>query len=346
MTALINDKVWGEFEVTEPVLVDLLGSEPVQRLKSIHQAGASYYIYPEMRPVTRFEHSVGVMRLLQLLGASVEEQVAGLLHDVPHTAFSHTVDALFPSDEHNFHERFQQEIILKSEIPAILQAHGVPLYAALEPHRFGLLERPLPDLCADRIDYALRDTVTLGGATVSEALHFVRHLVPAGGTLAVDDVDVALWFARIFVLANSELYTSVNDAGGYWALAGALRRAIEIGAFDVALLFTTDDQAMEALLASSDEIVRAYLQLLKPGTHFYIAEDKHSPGFVSVMKHRRLDPLVLSGPRKEVVRLSALVPEYARTLRSLGSAPKVVYRLWTDSMPPLLANLAARGLLG
>ncbi|MEH6941868.1 HD domain-containing protein [Bacillus sp. JJ722] len=32
--------------------------------------------------VTNFEHSKGVMLLIRILGGSVEEQVAGLLHDV------------------------------------------------------------------------------------------------------------------------------------------------------------------------------------------------------------------------------------------------------------------------
>ena len=34
--------------------------------------------------------------------------------------------------------------------------------AALEPGLYPHLEQPLPDLCADRIDYALRDALALG----------------------------------------------------------------------------------------------------------------------------------------------------------------------------------------
>ena len=141
------DALWGQFDVELPVLLELLVSEPVQRLRGIHQAGASHYLYPQSRSTTRFEHSVGVMRLVQLLGGSIEEQVAGLLHDVPHTAFSHTVDIVFPNAEHNYHESFQQDVILNSSVPAILSTHGIPLHSALEPDSYPLLEQPLPDLC-------------------------------------------------------------------------------------------------------------------------------------------------------------------------------------------------------
>ena len=44
-----------------------------------------------------FEHSLGVYLLLRRLGADRREQVAGLLHDISHTAFSHAVDFLISS---------------------------------------------------------------------------------------------------------------------------------------------------------------------------------------------------------------------------------------------------------
>src|SRR6476660_7504755 len=125
-----HDKLWGKITLAQPVLRELVASAPVQRLKHIHQAGASYYLLPEERGGTRFEHSLGVLYVLQQMGAGIEEQIAGLLHDVPHTVFSHTVDIVFPSDEHNFHERFQHDVIMESEIPSILSKPGVPLAAA------------------------------------------------------------------------------------------------------------------------------------------------------------------------------------------------------------------------
>src|SRR4051794_33593470 len=186
MQPVVTDALWGPVELGEPVLAELVRSAPVQRLRGINQAGAGFYLFPEQRRSTRFEHSIGVMGLLSLLGAPLEERVAGLLHDVPHTAFSHTADVVFPNDERNYHERFHEAVIMQSGVPGILQRHGVPLRAALEPALYPYLEQPLPDLCADRVDYALRDALALGKITPDQALEFVGHIVRGSAPLVVD----------------------------------------------------------------------------------------------------------------------------------------------------------------
>ncbi|MDY6761594.1 MAG: HD domain-containing protein, partial [Candidatus Nanohaloarchaea archaeon] len=151
----IDDPVYRQCTVDDPVLTDLLQTRPVQRLRNVNQAGPA--ALRGDRPVTRYGHSVGVMLLLREYGASLQEQVAGLLHDVPHTAFSHVADFVFDDEDHEYHERFMEDVIRDSRIPAVLQEHGFVLDDILDESAFPLLERDLPDLCADRIDYFLRD---------------------------------------------------------------------------------------------------------------------------------------------------------------------------------------------
>ncbi len=89
-----DDAVYGATEITEPVLLDLMESCAMQRLKGISQHGVTALL--GITPAfTRFDHSVGVMLLVRRLGASIEEQVAALLHDISHTAFSHVIDFVF-----------------------------------------------------------------------------------------------------------------------------------------------------------------------------------------------------------------------------------------------------------
>ncbi len=75
---LITDALYGSFEI-DGVLEELILSEPVQRLKGIYQAGASFLVNSKWN-ISRFEHSIGVMLLIKKFGGSVEEQIAGLLH--------------------------------------------------------------------------------------------------------------------------------------------------------------------------------------------------------------------------------------------------------------------------
>src|SRR5687767_14220117 len=235
-----HDPLWGEISLEEPVIRALVSSSPVQRLRGIAQAGASAYLYPEKAAITRFDHSLGVMHVLSKMGAPLEEQVAGLLHDVPHTAFSHTADIAFPSAEYNFHEQFQHNVIMGSTILAILASHGIDLQAALEPDRYSLLEQPSPALCADRLDYTLRDRHAAGHVSSSEAGEYLGHLIPGRNGIVHTDIDSALWFARHFIEANRTSWTSPDDAGAYWALGNAVRRAVEIGCLTRSDLFATD----------------------------------------------------------------------------------------------------------
>ena len=154
----IKDNIYGEFEIEEPILIELINSKPVQRLKGIIQQviPTRFQRFPWF---TRYEHSIGVMLLLRKLGATIEEQVSGLLHDVSHTAFSHMIDMLLYNDlDENFQDKNHENIIKNSEIPKILENYNFDVNKISNPANFSLLEQPAPDLCADRVDYCLRDT--------------------------------------------------------------------------------------------------------------------------------------------------------------------------------------------
>ena len=120
---LIENRVYGSIEINDPVLVELIKSKPLQRLKGIQNAGVMYKVIP-WKNFNRYEHSIGVMLLLRRVGASLEEQINGLLHDVPHTAFSHAVDFVFKNEEQIYHEKFHEKLIMDSEIPKILQKYS------------------------------------------------------------------------------------------------------------------------------------------------------------------------------------------------------------------------------
>jgi len=66
------------------------------------------------------------MLLVRRLGASLDEQIAALLHDVSHTAFSHVIDFVF--NDHNgqsYHEEKKEEFVASTDIPTILNKYNL-----------------------------------------------------------------------------------------------------------------------------------------------------------------------------------------------------------------------------
>src|SRR5690242_2968432 len=107
-TPLIVHTIYRDLQVTEPVLIDLFNSATMERIKHIHQYGATDYVIVQNKEYTRYEHCVGVWALLRIYGAPLEEQIAGLLHDASHTVFSHVGDILF--DHTSAYNSYQDDI--------------------------------------------------------------------------------------------------------------------------------------------------------------------------------------------------------------------------------------------
>lgn len=119
------DTLYGETEITEPVILDLIKTKEFQRLQGLNQSGIPFP-YPRRQEFTRYDHSIGVYLLLQKLGASIEEQIAGLVHDVSHTAFSHAIDWVYIKNGGNeeMQDDAHEDYVLNSLIPEILQDYG------------------------------------------------------------------------------------------------------------------------------------------------------------------------------------------------------------------------------
>ena len=300
---LIKDRVYGEVDVTEEVLIELINSKPVQRLKGINQHGTSRLsLYPE--PVSRYEHSVGVMVLLRLLGASLEEQIAGLLHDVPHTAFSHVIDWVYKSKEQDFHEKFHEKIVMNSEIPQILQKFGFDIDRILDEHNFSLLERSAPDLCADRIDYTLRD-YTLVMNSNSRALEMFKAMIVKNNEIVFNDKKQAKNFTDINLWMGQSWWANIVDVARYQVFANAIQIALDNKIITESDLFHDDAWVYDKLVNSGNEEILAELNLLN--LDFECVHDPDDYVFHSFAKFRYVDPKVLVD--NETKRISELFTE-------------------------------------
>lgn len=306
---IINDRVYGRVEITEPVLLELIVAPSVQRLKRIGQ-----FSLPNreniFRDFTLYAHSVGVLLLLRRLGASLEEQVAGLLHDVSHTAFSHLIDWVLEDgdvSQENFQDQNHDRVINRSELPAILHHYGIDSTTIADHFRFGLLERDLPDLCADRVDYALREfNIWAKPEIVQPCLEALRVV---DGQIVFADRPSTNSFARTFLQCYKEHWTEPSQLVRYHVFAQTLRKAMTRRLITIDDFYTDDYALVAKLQASGDTEIIAELSIIKRSVPFEIVEN--DPSVTLFSKFRAVDPLFLDNGKLK--RLSEVDSDYAAT---------------------------------
>ena len=305
---IYDDAVYGRYQINAPVLLDLMNSNAMQRLKGIMQHGISGLI-GITAPISRFEHSVGAMLLVQRLGAELDEQIAALLHDVSHTAFSHVIDYVFDGHDHqSYHDEKKEEYLIHTDVPAILQKHGYDWRDFLHEDDYPLLEQSSPRLCADRIDYFLRDSQPLGLATAVDIAFVLDHLVVAENRIATDDLTAAQWLGYTFIKADDASWANFDEVGLYEVTAVAIKRALQIGAITESDIWGIDEPMWAKMQNHPDAELQASLRLITPQTKF--AWDEQNPTFRVSTKLRAIDPdIVVDG---ELHPLSSLDADFAQ----------------------------------
>jgi hypothetical protein len=314
-----KDRIYGKFKIAEPVILELIASKAMERLKGIDQAGYFEPYYPGTAH-SRFEHSVGVYLLLKMFGAPIHEQIAGLIHDVSHSAFSHCVDYALDEgseEKQSYQDDVFEKFVRNSEIPGILKKYGFDTDHILDSGNFLLLERDLPDLCADRIDYSLRGAVIFKEITSAE--YFLDNFEAKDGEWIFKDLQSAEKFAELFLKMSSVYYAGLSSAIMFRTVGDWLRRALLKKYITHDDLFTTDGGVLEKInahLKEDDELEKLYRRMAgKIGC-------KNSPGNYDrkvTLKSRAVDPLFRDGER--VKRLSEAKPGWRDVVRR-ESKPK------------------------
>jgi len=306
---IIYDRIYGEYKVQDNVISDLISSKAMERLGKINQYGAIYQVYPQFF-TTRREHSIGVMILLTKLGASLEEKIAGLLHDIPHTAFSHVIDYVFGRAdlEDSYHEKIHREVVLKSDIPAIIERNGINLEKILNIDSFPLLERGLPDLCADRVDYIFRDLLTFDLLKHENIKEMIGHLVAFQNEIMIDDEETAYLLAVKSIEANQKIWSSPYQIYLAHILAKTIKLALNKKYIGLSDLHGTDNMLFRKLREIDNQEVQDNLNMMTKD--IVVTNDENDYEVKVNTKLRAIDPkIVLQG---KVVRLSEMNTEFKR----------------------------------
>ncbi len=262
----ITDTVHGTIRL-EPLIQELLETLEIQRLNSIRQLGLTYLVFPGANH-SRIEHCLGVSwvanEMARVLDLPEDErklvQAAGLLHDVGHGPYSHTLEHVLSRELALDHMHLTQRLITGDDdnvgpedrkafpdvprIHEVLEAHGVDPRAVADLIRgpaepeglFGgrgserdrrylgqIIHSPMD---ADLIDFLLRDAHYTG---VSQGrVDFARLLLTLRlhhGALALDRKGLPALEGML--VARGLMYSSVYFHKTVRIAEQMLARAVE-----------------------------------------------------------------------------------------------------------------------
>jgi len=256
----VNDFLYGKMELPM-VFSDLLNTEALKRLGGIHQSGAIFLVNPDICH-SRLEHAIGVTMLIRMLGGSELEQIAGLLHDISHTAFSHVGDYVFDNTDEDYHEKVFAEVLYRSEVPDVLLNYGYNVNQVLYG-TFEILEQPLPALCADRLDYTLRDGIHGGVISRQRAREFLTSIVLKDGKIAVNAETEVAWINEAYEKLNNEVFKLPLHLYANGKMAELIKKFLNKGILIESDMFKTDTMLLNKIRTSYEgyEAIKSIKQL-------------------------------------------------------------------------------------
>jgi uncharacterized protein len=250
----IYDPVHGPIAL-ERAPLELIGHRAFQRLWGIRQTGFAHLVFPGANH-TRLEHSLGVYylagRMAEALALGPSDRarlvVGGLLHDLGHGPFSHTLDGPLAEVLGVGHEAISRRWItgggpepsrrapdLDRSIPEILERHGLAPRAVadlVDPPRAPRGSALLRDVLhgpvdADRLDYLQRDAHYTGVAHGAiDAARILDTLESDAGRFVFAEKGRSA--VEGFLVGRALMYTSVyyhkTVRAAETMLAGAVER--------------------------------------------------------------------------------------------------------------------------
>lgn len=233
----LRDPIHG-FIRADPLERALINSRPLQRLRSIHQLGFTFLVYPGAEH-TRFSHVLGAMDLAgrvydalathsdghlepgrESLGRRAV-RIAALVHDTGHAPFSHSAEELF--EEGLDHEEMSRRLLGIKETREIFDRHGdglepedvIRLLSTPEDAEGRLLSQIISgELDVDKMDYLLRDSlfcgVSYGSYDLARLLDTMLPLRdPVSGEWGIGVAEGGVHTLEALVMARYYMFTQV-----------------------------------------------------------------------------------------------------------------------------------------
>ncbi len=277
---IIKDPVHGFMDLNK-MQVDLLSQPELQRMAWVKQIGLGLLVYPGGHH-TRLEHCLGTSYLCKKISEKLELplqekrllEASGMLHDIGHPPFSHSIEDVMERD----HMEATKDLVLgkerlvaegSGEIPQILEKYGVnPVDVSKlitgEYDGNGYLQDIISSqMDADQLDYLSRDAHHTGvsyGLIETDWIINVMRIVDGRLSYLEKGVDGL----EDCIIARDHMYSSVychktTSIAEKMLLRAVERHIDEMGGSGGDVFWMTDGQLFEVLSRSnsfSEDIVK------------------------------------------------------------------------------------------
>lgn len=281
-----RDPIYGDVEFVG-LKQEVIENPGIQRLKKVHQNGANFLVNPDM-DTSRFEHSLGVAILCEEFGCKEAEIIAGIVHDVSHTAFSHLADQMYKREDQTFHEDHYDRFVKEYGLDDLVEEYGFNAGKIFDEDNFTVLERDLPDICADRLDYTLRDLYKNGAITKDDVREVLDGLTVEEGVIVAKDAEVGHRVIDLFMTLHKEVFFNEKHEAATMLLAELLMDAMEKAVIKEEDLFKHDEHIIAKI--NEDECLSKRLDAINPDISIERGTD-HGV-YEKLRKYRLVDPLV------------------------------------------------------
>ncbi len=168
-----------------------------------------------------------------------------------------------------------------------------------------MLEQPLPELSADRLDYNIQGAYFQQFLTLKEARQLFCDLVYKKGRWILPNRDLALKLARFSLYMTETCWGSaLNSLTSRW-LADAIIQGCETGAISwQEFHFGIDQEIWDRLSASKDPLIQERMQMLSCPIRYFRFVSPPQAKLIIPFKCRGIDPWVKEGDKIE--RLSSM----------------------------------------
>ena len=262
---LIKDPVHGYISLSEDE-VRVLDTYPVQRLRRIIQLPFVHLVYPGARH-TRFDHSLGCMYLAgefaERLGFDEHRRkilrLAGLLHDLGHTPYSHLLEPLL-EEAGTTHEEMTIKILEDDrELREAVKKCGVSVDEVIDVLRgkgaeSAIISGPMD---ADKLDFLMRDSYFTGasyGLLDAKRIIWRSRVIDDRLALSLKAIGAVeeMALARYQSFMNIYFHHAVRAAQTIFLRAVRMLKELDFSSMNIREYLSYDDYVLWCMMKKSE----------------------------------------------------------------------------------------------